>query len=113
MKRIVRVWFAGIGYEQVAQGMKKPITPKSQIRSALRKLFLRSRERAAALKREKYTCERCHAKQSRAKGKEVYVECHHDVMIDWDGLIDLVRERVLSGPMTILCKDCHSKEHEK
>jgi len=93
--------------------IKKPITPTSQIRSALRRVFLRSRERAAALKREGYTCERCHAKQSRAKGREVYVEAHHDCGIDWDGLIELVRERMLSGPLTILCKECHDAEHEE
>jgi len=92
--------------------MKKPITPSSQIRSGLRRTFLRSRERAAALKSGKYTCRKCGAKQSRAKGKEVYVECHHANKIDWAGLIDLVRERLLAGPLEILCTDCHRGEHD-
>ena len=56
---------------------KKPITPNSRIKSCLRQLFLRSRERAKCLKDAGYTCEICGAKQSRAKGKEVYVEVHH------------------------------------
>lgn len=91
---------------------KKPITPNSQIRSSLRKVFLRSRERAAALKREGYCCERCGVKQSKAKGKEVFVEVHHDTCVNWDGLIDLVRERLLGGPMTVLCRSCHDQEHK-
>jgi predicted HNH restriction endonuclease len=92
--------------------MKKPITPKSQIRSALRRIFLRSRERAEVLKQAGYCCAKCGAKQSRAKGREVYVECHHQPGVDWAGLLELVRERLLAGPMVVLCKDCHKEEHE-
>ena len=90
---------------------KLPYTPNSQIRSALRRLFLRSRERSSALKRDKYTCT-CGKKQSRAKGKEVYVEVHHIHGIDWDGLIDLIRQRLLQTPdkLKTLCEECHKKE---
>lgn len=93
--------------------MKRQLfTPNSAIRSALRRLFLRSRERAAAIKRDKYTCRRCGAKQSRAKGREVYVEVHHKRGIDWDGLLAEIRRRLLqtSDDMETLCEDCHDKE---
>lgn len=91
--------------------MKKPITPNSQIRVALRRLFLRSRERAEVLKQAKYTCS-CGAKQSKAKGKEVSVECHHVDAIDWNGVVELIRERLLAGKMVCLCKKCHRELHK-
>lgn len=97
-------------------GKRQPNTPRSQIRSALRKLFLRSRERASALKRDEYTCQCCHTKQSRAKGKEFYVEVHHkEGVLNWDKLFDAVCEYLLCDPskMEVLCKECHSKETEK
>lgn len=92
-----------------------PSTPRSRIRSALRALWLRSRERAAALKREGYTCQRCGTKQSRAKGREAKVEVHHIDGIDWDGMIDLVIARILQTPdrLEVVCEDCHKAEHDK
>ena len=94
-------------------GKKLPNTPRSKIKSALRQLWLRSRERVAALKREKYTCERCGTKQSRAKGQEVYVEVHHREGIDWEGVVDIIAERILQTPdkLEVCCKACHDKEH--
>ena len=61
------------------------------------------------MKASGYTCRSCGAKQSRAKGREVYVECHHTNGIFWDGLIEDVRQRLLSGELEVLCKDCHAK----
>lgn len=90
-----------------------PHTPSSQIRSALRRLFLRSRERAAAIKRDQYTCQRCGAKQSRAKGREVHVEVHHKHgVVNWAEVIQAVRDSLLCDPghMETLCKDCHKEE---
>ena len=87
-----------------------PYTPNSRIRSALRQLFLRSRERAAALKRDKYTCTKCKLKQSRAKGKEVYVEVHHEEgILNWDALFKAVRKYLLCDPskLKVLCEECH------
>jgi 5-methylcytosine-specific restriction endonuclease McrA len=87
-------------------------TTRSQIRQALRRLSLRSRERAAALKRDNYTCQRCGRKQSRAKGREIYVEVHHlDRKIMWDVLIDCVYELLLvpSDKWVTLCVDCHKR----
>jgi predicted HNH restriction endonuclease len=94
-------------------GRKLPHTPLSQIKSALRTVWLRSRERAAALKREKYCCERCGIKQSMAKGRVVKVVVHHRKGIDWGDVVQQVRARMLPDPseLEVLCVDCHKKEH--
>ena len=96
-------------------GRRKLNTPKSTVRSALRRLWLRSRERATALRNAKYTCARCGKKQSRAKGREVSVEVHHKSGVDWDGLIEMVIERLLppAEELEVLCHDCHEAEHNK
>lgn len=91
---------------------KKPETPRSRVRSALRQLWLRSRERAKALKDAGYRCQGCTVKQSVAKGKEVRLQVHHGPPIDWDGLIDLIFERLLNANQYPLCKKCHDKETE-
>lgn len=92
---------------------KSKYTPNSQIRSSLRMLFLRSRERSEAIRRDKYTCQKCGAKQSRAKGREVYVEVHHkDGVLNWEEVFKAVRTYLLCDPelLECLCKDCHEKE---
>jgi hypothetical protein len=100
-------------------GMKKDPTktPRSQIRSALRKLFLRSRERGFAIKRDKYTCQVCGKKQSRAKGKEVYVEVHHidEIEEKWNLMIEAVYQYLLCRPdcLLTLCHGCHKTTHER
>jgi len=60
-----------------------------------------------------YTCSCCGAKQSRAKGREVFVEVHHRDGIDWAGLLADIRERLLNQPMIVLCKDCHKEQHHE
>ena len=94
---------------------RKPNTPRSQVRAALRRLFLRSRERAGALKEASYVCNRCGKKQSKARGREVKVECHHKDGIDWDGVIDLIFERILHPKerLEVLCVKCHKEETER
>ncbi len=92
---------------------RKPTTPRSQVRSALRQLWLRSRERQAALKRDKYTCQECGVKQSKAKGREVKVEVHHVVeTLDWDLLLHYIYRHLLCDPryLETLCKECHERE---
>lgn len=92
--------------------MKKSLrTPRSQIRSALRALWLRSRERSAAIKRDNYTCVNCGAKQSKAMGREVSVEVHHKAghIENWDAIFEVIYEHLLCSPddLETLCKDCH------
>jgi len=90
-------------------------TPRSRVRSALRKLFLRSRERAATLKRDSYTCQKCLRKMSKAKGKEFAVQVHHlEGVGNWEKIIDSVFEELLCSPdlMVTLCKKCHEEVKE-
>ena len=98
-------------------GKRQPHTPNSAIRAAMRRLFLRSRERARALKQAGYTCQRCGVKQSRAKGREVYVEVHHNSGVcNWEALFAAVRCFLLCpvDDMVCLCKECHAKvDNEK
>jgi len=85
-------------------------TPNSKIRSALRQLWLRSRERAKRLKIDDYTCQSCGNKQSKAKGKEFKVEVHHkEGVLNWDKLFEAIRQYLLSDPETLetLCPKCH------
>jgi predicted HNH restriction endonuclease len=94
---------------------QRPETTATQIRSALRRLWLRSRERAAALKAADYRCAQCGVKQSRAKGRRVRVDVHHIKRVDWEGLIELVRDRLLVPPKELraLCQKCHKEIHRK
>lgn len=91
---------------------RKPNTPRSRIRNALRQVFLRSRERYAAIVREGHCCQRCHRRESSAKGRELKIQVHHNPPIDWDGIIDLIADRLLNVPMEVLCEECHDREHE-
>jgi predicted HNH restriction endonuclease len=95
-------------------GKKLLSTPRSKVRAALRQLWLRSRERLAALKREGYSCEECGKKQSRAKGKEIYVEVHHLDGIEWEKMIDYIFRHLLVDPakLSVMCKECHKEEHK-
>jgi 5-methylcytosine-specific restriction endonuclease McrA len=94
---------------------KLPATPRSQIVSALRQLWLRSRERSAAVKRDANTCQCCNAKGTAAKGREVKTEVHHlqEGDINWDRIVRVVRAELLCEPSQLitLCKSCHLKAH--
>ena len=97
---------------------KLPHTTAAQIRSALRRhIWLKSKERAAALKRDKYSCVKCGVKQSKAKGKEVKVEVHHKNPIEdsWNFIIEDIAEYILGDVdnLEVLCKECHLKTHKK
>lgn len=94
----------------------KPVTPRGRVKAAIRQLWLRSRERAAALKRDKYTCQKCGVKQSKAKGKEIKVEVHHKGLeIEWETIVDYIIAEVLRTPEALqtLCPGCHKNIHEK
>lgn len=91
---------------------KSPFTTNSTIRQSLRRLWLRSRERSSALKRDGYTCQKCGRKQSKAKGKEFSVEVHHKKgILNWESLFKFIRTSLLCNPdhLETLCKDCHEK----
>ena len=90
---------------------KQPSTPRSRVRSAIRQLWLRSRERAAVLKRDGYCCQECGVHQSTAKGKEQKLEVHHLDGIEWDMVIDYIFRHVLVSPdkMETVCYKCHKK----
>lgn len=93
-------------------GKRLKYTPNSKIRAALRRLFLMSRERNAALKRDNYSCQICGAKQSRVKGREVSVEVHHLWGVcNWDEMYGVIRKHLLCSEddMETLCKDCHKE----
>ena len=93
-----------------------PNTPRSRIKSAIRQLWLRSRERAKVLKDAKYCCADCGRKQTRAgkdKTKWVTMEVHHVGGIDvWNQVIDLIVKSILEPEQVALCKCCHKKRHE-
>lgn len=89
------------------------MTTNSRIKAALRQLWLRSRERAEALKDQHYTCKDCGVKQSVAKGREQKVQVHHqEGVLNWDELINQVRKHLLCNPekLDVLCKECHDKK---
>ena len=94
-------------------GKRLPYTPNGKIKNAMRIIWLRSRERAAALKATGYCCAVCGVKQSVAKGREVKLDVHHRNGIDWDGIIEQFRTRVLQEPEDLvpMCGACHDKMH--
>lgn len=97
-------------------GKKTEYTPRSQIRSALRQAWLRSRERSRTLKRDEYTCQSCNKKQSKRKGKEVKVSVHHKNGVgNWDKIIDAIYKELLCHPdnLITLCDECHNKQEHK
>lgn len=93
-------------------GIRKPETPNSIIRQVLRgRIWLRSRERAAALKRDKYSCQICGVKQSRRQDARVDVEVHHLDNSGIDAIIELIRKTLLCSPdrLQTVCKACHKE----
>jgi len=94
-------------------GKKSLRTPRSRVTAALRQVWLRSRERAAAIKRENGCCQICGTKQSAAKGREVKLEIHHNNGVQWQQIIDKVYRELLCSPeyLTVLCSTCHKQTH--
>jgi len=96
-------------------GKRLPYTPNSKIRAALRILWMRSRERSAALREMGNCCCLCGVKQSKAKGREVTLVVHHMRGVDWSGLFDDIRRRLLHDPKDLapMCPSCHKSWHEE
>lgn len=85
-------------------------TTPGKIRSHLRQLWLRSKERSATLKRSGYCCEKCGVKQSKKKGFEQKVEVHHlEGILNWNEIIDLILDQLLCdiSKLKVLCPECH------
>jgi 5-methylcytosine-specific restriction endonuclease McrA len=86
----------------------------------LRLLWLHSRERREALKRDTNTCVKCGKKAyKKTKNKKVIEELkvivHHKKGIhSWEKIIDLIYRDVLCelDKLETLCTDCHDKEHK-
>ena len=86
-------------------------TTDSQIKSALRIIWLRSRERAECLKKAGYCCVKCGVKKSTKKGKEQKVEVHHRKgILNWQEMYEAIRKNLLCDDIEVLCPDCHEKK---
>ena len=88
------------------------LTPRGKIVSHLRMLWLTSRERSEALKRDNYTCRNCLRKATTKKGQEFKVQVHHkEGVLNWDEMVDSIYKYLLVDPdkLVCLCKECHDK----
>lgn len=94
-------------------------TTDAMIRSGLRRMSLRCREKSEALKRAGYSCCKCGVKRSVARGHEEQVECHHcNPVAEHDGMniiIAAIRKYLIVPPeeWEPLCPRCHAEEHAK
>jgi 5-methylcytosine-specific restriction endonuclease McrA len=81
---------------------RRPVTPPSRIRSVLRRaIWLYSRERAEAMKRDGRKCRACGSKEQ--------LEVHHLDGSGIDEIIELIYKTLLCNPdrLVTLCKTCH------
>jgi 5-methylcytosine-specific restriction endonuclease McrA len=81
---------------------RKPVTPPSRIRSVLRqRIWMWSRERSEALKRDGRKCRACGSKEQ--------LEVHHLDNSGIDQIIDLIYKTLLCSPdrLVTLCRACH------
>ena len=90
-------------------------TPRSRIKGMLRQIFLRSKERANALKKTQYCCSKCGIKASVKKGAVVKMEVDHVDGIDvWDEIMTLIEDKLLCigspNKLQPLCRDCHQEK---
>ena len=88
---------------------------RGRLRAALRQVWLRSPERAAALKRDNYTCQKCGGKQRMQNKVYVFkVQVHHlDGIMDWKAVLDFIMSSGLFCKrkyLKTLCKKCHDEE---
>jgi len=97
-------------------GKRLPYTPRSKVKSALRQLWLRGRERGNAVRRDCNTCVYCCRKGTKARNKErVDIQVHHMRGIEWEELIDMVYKYLLvhEDYLECVCTDCHDELHLK
>lgn len=75
-------------------------------------MFVKSRERAAAMKRDNYSCQKCGVKQSKAKGREQKIDVHHlKGIYVWDSIIQQIQDHILcdAKDLQCLCPACHQQ----
>ena len=77
-------------------------TPNTQIRSAIRQLFLRSRERRRCVMGA--DCSECCGTEK--------PQAHHINPINWERIFRVIREEILNDDLEPLCKECHDKKTE-
>ena len=82
-------------------GKRYEYTTNTQIKNKIRQLFLQSRERTKCLKSGK--CAECEV-------EGVKFEVHHPRGINWNNVISVIREEVLTDDLVLLCKDCHRRK---
>ena len=89
-------------------------TPRGRVRAMLRAFSLKSRERAFAMRRDNYSCQVCGIKQTKRKGHEVKVVCHHINGAQLEAIVDMVYEHLLCDPdfLLTLCVECHLNHTE-
>ena len=96
---------------------KRTETPRGLIVTTLRKLFMWSPERNAALARDDKTCQVCGKRESKAKGKECSIQVHHiqEGDINWDRIERVIRAELLcpAEMLICLCKEHHKECHQK
>jgi predicted HNH restriction endonuclease len=95
-------------------GRKQLHTPRSRVCAALRHLWLRSRERSAAIKREGNCCEACGVKGGKRDGQEIVIHAHHVDGVEWEDILDNIYAHLLVNPerISVLCSTCHAVQHE-
>lgn len=92
------------------------LTSNSTIVNCIRRLWLYSKERKAAVKDQNNRCQRCATKGIKNRFEEIVIQVHHRKgEINWEKIINFIREEVLVDPseLELLCGKCHDMEHGK
>lgn len=98
-----------------AKSRKLATTPRGKVRAMLSQIFLRSRERTAALKAAGNRCSACDTKfrhKATRNGPECKAQVHHLDGGGIDVVTDLIFTRLLCAPDRLqpLCAPCHEAE---
>jgi hypothetical protein len=85
----------------------KPVTPRSEIKGRIDRIWFWSRERREKVRLLKLSgdwCDEC---------EKVWEEIHHKEEAKINEIIDMIYETLLVPPEKLvgLCKECHNKKH--
>ncbi|MHA1662561.1 MAG: HNH endonuclease [Candidatus Thorarchaeota archaeon] len=86
-------------------GKRMKNTPNSVIKKACGRMFLRSRERNRCMKDA--VCAECGSDDKKN------LQSHHINGINWQRIIKVIREELLTDELEPLCKECHAKKTEE